>query len=556
MTQNMFQVSSASVSDKGLSEKRPQNEDSFLSLPESGLYAVADGVGGAQAGDVASEMAVEILGEAFINLRQDGDAEDRMRDAIEKANSAIYQMSHELAQLRTMATTLVAVHINENIATIGHVGDSRLYRLDENGVLYRETQDHSVVEEEVRAGRMTREQAETHPSRNVISRALGAESFVEIDMKTIMFEPNTTFLLCSDGITRHVPDEELRDLLYMEDDVQKVCDILKARCYDRGAEDNLTAVVMKVGVTAETMDMEAPELEFGDEPETVAAARAGTAETSELFSERTTSELVVGGESDSDFELDIDTDSEPSLHETADRVSESVGIEETEVIDDIDDAVDMDDIDELDDADDIVIPTREPVLTAAAGSNLSTDYESEMDLAAVKDVRAYRVDESTGSGLMTKIVTGLIWLLIGAVIGALGYSFFIDQRSAGDLPVDSVEVANTTVLSFEQRRRQTDLDPAKYLSTYSTVADKTAADHYLVGRAYLLQKNYGAAKSSFENAEKSVNSEDISNRPVLESDIAAGLTIASSVEAQKEFESFQSGEPAPAESNSNGAANK
>ncbi len=542
MTQIMFQVSSAAVSDKGLSEKRPQNEDSFLSLPESGLYAVADGVGGAQAGDVASEMAVEILGEAFINLKDDGDAEDRMRAAIDKANSAIFQMSHELAQLRTMATTLVAVHINENIATIGHVGDSRLYRLDESGVLYRETQDHSVVEEEVRAGRMTREQAETHPSRNVISRALGAESIVEIDMKTIMFEPNTTFLLCSDGITRHVPDEEIRDLLYMEDDVQRVCEILKARCYDRGAEDNLTAVVMKVGAVTESLDVEAPALEFGDEAATVAAARAGSADTAELFSERTTSELIIDEDDEPGFELDVETDGDAYKDEAGQSLLET------------DEAEDIDDIDELDDNDEIVIPTREPRVTEEVSANdVSLQYGGETDSPTLTDVKAYRVDENTGGGFLSGILTGLIWLFVGALIGAFGY--FMYQRNTAVLPAESAQAANTSVLSFEQRRRQADLDPAKYLSTYSTVADKTAADHYLVGRAYLLQKNYGAAKSSFENAAKSVKNEDLNNRPVLESDIATGLTIATNEAAQKAFEALQNGEMPEVESNSNSAQN-
>ena len=215
MTENNFQIDSAAVSDKGLSEKRPQNEDSYLEINERGLFAVADGVGGAQAGDVASQMAMEIVAEAFINLRENGDAEEMMKIAIERANEAIYQMSHDLPQLSTMATTIVALQIDGNIATIGHVGDSRIYRLDEKGNLYRETQDHSMVEEEVRAGRMTAHQAATHPSRNVISRALGAEGSVEVDMKTIMFEPGTTFLLCSDGITRHIDDFQLRELLQL-----------------------------------------------------------------------------------------------------------------------------------------------------------------------------------------------------------------------------------------------------------------------------------------------------------------------------------------------------
>ena len=111
MTARFLSIDSAAVSDRGLSEKRPQNEDSFLEMNSRGLFAVADGVGGAQAGDVASQMAMEILGEAFVNLREGGDAEDLMKIAIERANGAIFQMSHDLPQLSTMATTIVALQI-------------------------------------------------------------------------------------------------------------------------------------------------------------------------------------------------------------------------------------------------------------------------------------------------------------------------------------------------------------------------------------------------------------------------------------------------------------
>jgi protein phosphatase len=101
-----------------------------------------------------------------------------MHAAFESANSAIYQMAHELPQLSSMATTIVALHLADNIATIGHVGDSRLYRVDREGNLYRETADHSMVADEVRAGRMTEEQAENHPSRNIINRAHGGTGYV------------------------------------------------------------------------------------------------------------------------------------------------------------------------------------------------------------------------------------------------------------------------------------------------------------------------------------------------------------------------------------------
>src|SRR3954471_19615151 len=147
--QNPFEIESAAVSDRGLSEKRPQNEDSYLEMPAVGIFAVADGVGGAQAGEVASQMAVEILGEAFSNLSPTSDAETAMLAAMERANSAIFQMAHELPKLASMATTIVALHLNGNIATIGHVGDSRIYRVDPQGNIHRETDDHSVVAEEV-----------------------------------------------------------------------------------------------------------------------------------------------------------------------------------------------------------------------------------------------------------------------------------------------------------------------------------------------------------------------------------------------------------------------
>ena len=243
-------VEVASVTDRGLSQKRPLNEDSMLVDAERRVFAVADGVGGAQAGEVASQTAVEVLGEAFRHHRDGDDVEDLMEIAIQRANASIYQMSHEQRQLSMMATTIVALHLEGHQATIGHVGDSRLYRLKPDGRLERETEDHSVVEEEVRAGRMSPEQAANHPSRNVISRALGAEQSVEVDMKTIEVEDGTIFLLCSDGITRHIPDEELSALLRGGESLDAACEEMKRRCYERGAEDNLTAVVVRVGASA------------------------------------------------------------------------------------------------------------------------------------------------------------------------------------------------------------------------------------------------------------------------------------------------------------------
>ncbi len=248
-------VETAAISDRGLSEKRPVNEDSFLADAVRGIFVVADGVGGAQSGEVASQTAVETLDEAFRHHKSGEDAEDLMEIAFQRANLAIHQMSREHHKLAMMATTVVALHLDGTRATFGHVGDSRLYRLAPDGQLRRETIDHSVVEEEVRAGRLTADEALIHPSRNVISRALGAEPNVEAEMGTTTIEANTIFLLCSDGITRHVPDDELQQLLTTEANLHRVCDELKRRCYERGAEDNLTAVLARVthkGVSYQT----------------------------------------------------------------------------------------------------------------------------------------------------------------------------------------------------------------------------------------------------------------------------------------------------------------
>ncbi|HSO76638.1 MAG TPA: protein phosphatase 2C domain-containing protein, partial [Blastocatellia bacterium] len=271
-----FQIESSALTDRGLNERRPLNEDALLHDRERSIFAVADGVGGAEAGEVASQTAIEVLDEAFRHQVDGADVEDLMELAIQRANASIHQMAQEHAKFSMMATTIVALHLNGNIATFGHVGDSRLYRLTPDGQLHRETEDHSIVEEEVRAGRMTPEQAANHPSKNVISRALGAEQGVEVDMKTMEVEDGTEFLLCTDGITRHVSDNELRQLLVVSNTLEDVCNELKQRCYDRGAEDNLTVVVVRVGERL-SADERLADLEPTITPETqpVYAAQSG-----------------------------------------------------------------------------------------------------------------------------------------------------------------------------------------------------------------------------------------------------------------------------------------
>jgi len=277
-------LSVASITDRGLSEKRPMNEDSFLADAGRGIFVVADGVGGADAGEVASQKAIDVLNDAFHDKVTEGeDVEDRMELAIQRANSAIHQMAAEHPRFSMMATTVVALHLDGSRATIGHVGDSRLYRLNPDGQLLRETDDHSIVEEEVRAGRMTPEQAANHPSKNVISRALGAEESVEADMKTIEIDEGNSFLLCTDGITRHIPDNEIRELLLSGRSVEAICAEMKERCYQRGAEDNLTAIIVQVGTPpAVTIDDERTVSGEKYEPANAASASPLTATETRL----------------------------------------------------------------------------------------------------------------------------------------------------------------------------------------------------------------------------------------------------------------------------------
>jgi protein phosphatase len=501
MAQDNFQISSAAVSDRGLSEKRPQNEDSYLELKDSGLFAVADGVGGAQAGDVASQMAIEILGEAFINLQENGDAEERMKAAIEQANASIFQMSNDLAQLSTMATTVVALHINGNIATIGHVGDSRLYRLDSNGNLLQETQDHSVVEEEVRAGRLTPEQAAVHPSRNVISRALGAESGVEIDMKTIMFEPETAFLVCTDGITRHIPDEELKQILESESDVFNICQQLKTLCYERGAEDNLTAVVIKV--TEESTPAFAAESpnDYGIEEETVAASRPPLVNSSVLLS----------GVPSAKTEAEVDDE---ILFEDTLRDTEPINNQEnisTET---------------ADNNNSFVFPDDENVESVTKDENL----------ISTATVKSYNNDEDSSDGIAGKIISGLVWLLIGGLIGAGITYFWLNQQKTAEtenpfLKPRAEDVSNST---FEQRRKTVDENPAQYIA--ANVSPQNAEDYYLIGRAYLRQGNFVSAKSAFESAKEKLTENNEANNKGLAFEIAQGLAVVNIPVAQKEFQ--------------------
>ena len=522
MTENNFQINSAAISDRGLSEKRPQNEDSFLEMNKLGLFAVADGVGGAQAGDVASQMAVEILGEAFVNLKSNGDAEEMMKIAIERANSAIYQMSTDLPQLSTMATTIVTLHLSGNIATIGHVGDSRLYRIDPKGSLFRETQDHSVVEEEVRAGRMTAAQAVNHPSRNVISRALGAEGTVEVDMKTIMIEPNTSFLLCSDGITRHINDFEIRDLLLTTKNPADTCQKMKDICYSRGAEDNLTAVIVKVLGEAELSEFSGNSV-IEDDEATVATARQSVAEPSMAFA-NDYDEIPTRG-LEMPAAMQTPTENYPIPVETFNNLKDE---DEAYLMDEPAPAIAETAPATLPETTDLSIKADEPRETPVVVQRKS--YEDEKTLS--------NYGEPEKSGFFGKLLSSILLLVIGAILGvAAYYSWLLFGAPKSETPILTPQTTNIPKNSTDILRHDVESKPLEVIKQYRATPPKDAADFYFYGRSLLLTKNYEEARNAFIEARNRLKDvTDADNKAILATDITMGLTIAEDKAAQISFD--------------------
>jgi protein phosphatase len=489
-TTNDIKVDCSAVSDRGLNERRPLNEDSYLMDGDRRIFAVADGVGGAEAGEVASKTAVEVLDEAFRHQLNGADIEDLMELAIQRANASIFQMAREHARLANMATTVVALYLDGNIATIGHVGDSRLYRLSPDGKLFRETEDHSIVEEEVRAGRMTPEQAANHPSKNVISRALGAEETVDVDLKTIEVEEGTSFLLCSDGITRHIPDHELRLVLLSPDDLPSICDELKRKCMERGAEDNLTAVLVRFGTLSQTIR----DLSVGERTLQIdypAAADAATAAA--------------------------------AVAAAAPAPSTAGNLDKTE--------------DALTPASRIAFPATKPVEAVPDVSN----QQGPINIPA---------KQPKASGAGKAFARFFVFLLF---VGGLAIAFYYGTRYRGPLPFGLTRPAEQVaqpaipaqaptpddpVATFEKSRRTVDQSPGDWLlqsmpreaqrQNFKTPLESTEPQFlYLYGRALLLTGEYELAAQAFDQAIVRADQAPAAENPTIRREAVLGLAAAS-----------------------------
>jgi protein phosphatase len=236
--------------------QRQHNEDSFLVEDGARLFLVADGMGGHAAGEIASRIAVDSISEFILHTKEDDGtwphaydehykrSTNRLMAAVRMANTRVLEAMRKDARLRGMGTTVVACMADGEIMSFAHVGDSRGYLIRDKH-LSRVTNDHSWVFEQVQAGMLTEAEAEKHPLRNVITRALGGALQVTPDASEIQIQKGDVYLLCSDGLTGMVSEEEILRLVSENENLETACEQLIAAANEHGGMDNVTAVLVK-----------------------------------------------------------------------------------------------------------------------------------------------------------------------------------------------------------------------------------------------------------------------------------------------------------------------
>lgn len=237
-------VEGAALTDVG--KVRERNEDDYLLRPEVGLFAVADGMGGHAAGDVASALCVEALSMAVADCAPEDDPRAVLSQALTRANMRIYAMAMSQPHMYGMGTTVAAIWLSGDRAYLAHVGDSRVYRL-RGGKLEALTLDHSPLGDGVRYGQLTREEAEAIGPCNMITRALGTRPEVEVEMAEVAVLPGDRFLVCSDGISDLMSEDLMACILQQHDTPAGATRALALAALDAGGRDNLTAVVVDAG---------------------------------------------------------------------------------------------------------------------------------------------------------------------------------------------------------------------------------------------------------------------------------------------------------------------
>jgi len=219
--------------------KRRRNEDSWVCDPP--IFAVADGMGGAKGGEIASRLAAAALGSAA-----DGSGAERVVSLVQEANRRVYERSSEDASASGMGTTITLALVEDGKVTFGHVGDSRAYLIRDH-TIEQLTDDHSLVAELVRSGRLSPEEAEIHPQRSVITRALGTDPDVDVDTFTVEPQVGDLFLICSDGLTSMIDDEVIREVVERRrDNLDAAARELVEKANRSGGEDNITVVFFEI----------------------------------------------------------------------------------------------------------------------------------------------------------------------------------------------------------------------------------------------------------------------------------------------------------------------
>ncbi len=237
------------MSDRGLI--RLENQDMFLvdvlHDQNQAVLAVCDGMGGARAGNVASEIAINTFSEEIKNLLKPSMSTTYMKNialaAVTEANARVYEKSNESEHFSGMGTTLVGALVDGNKAVIVNVGDSRAYFASKSGIV-KVTKDHSLVEEMLTRGEITEDQARTHPNKNLITRALGAEPSIKADAFVLTLQKEQVLLLCSDGLTNMLSDEEILSEILENGQLEKCCERLISCANGRGGMDNITVILL------------------------------------------------------------------------------------------------------------------------------------------------------------------------------------------------------------------------------------------------------------------------------------------------------------------------
>jgi len=261
-------VASETTAKTDTGRQRRENEDSMFA--RAPVFVVADGMGGAQAGEVASQIAIDAFRRG---LPDDGSAEDRLASRVREANQRIYEVSRAEHERAGMGTTLTAAYLGDAQMAIAHVGDSRAY-LFRDGTLRRLTQDHSLVEELVKRGKLTHEQAAEHPQRSIITRALGPEPTVEVDTRTHPVRDGDIVLLCSDGLTSMIAEERVAEILASAASLEHAAQELIDEANEAGGRDNITVILFRVQEVAGAEPSEDRTIIGVRAPEQVSAAGA------------------------------------------------------------------------------------------------------------------------------------------------------------------------------------------------------------------------------------------------------------------------------------------